>query len=86
MSTEMKHVTILTDGTAGPYITTPVVYVEQIREHLEKLGVRFNIDRINIKMKDLPKFTTFNLSPDCSPEQVAEISEFLNDFSWNVEE
>jgi hypothetical protein len=86
MATELKPVEVLTDCEAGPYIMTPVQYVDQIREFLEKRRIRFNIDRRTYKTQRFPEFTAFNISRDTTDEQVAEISDFLCEgmFAWEL--
>ena len=86
MATEIKPVKILTDSEAGPYIMTPVQYVERIREFLENHGIRFNVDRRSYKTARFPEFTVFDISRDTTEEQVGAISDFLDDvmFVWEL--
>ena len=86
MATELKPVKVLADCEAGPYIMTPVQYVERIREFLEKHGIRFNVDRRSYKTQRFPEFTVFDISRDTTEEQVAEINDFLDKvmFVWEL--
>ena len=87
MTTQTKQVNVSPGGKAGPYIRTPVQYVEPIREFLVKLGVRFNVDHQTYKSRDIPEFKVFNITRDCTEEQFAKINDFFNDamYMWEFD-
>jgi len=84
MTTKTKPVSVSPGGKAGPYIMTPVQYVEQIHEFLTQQGIRFNIDHGRYKTQGVPEFTVFNITRDCTHEQLDEIKSFLDsvNFMW----
>ena len=87
MATKTKQVSVSPGGKAGPYIMTPVQYVEQIREFLKNRGIRFNIDHASYKTRDVPEFTVFDISRDTTEEQVTEIKDYLDgvNFMWEFD-
>ena len=86
MTATIKPVSLSTDGEAGPYIMTPVQYVDQVRNFLVDRGIRFNLDHASFQRKGIPEFTVFNISRDCRKDQVTEIEAFLNgsSFVWEL--
>ena len=87
MSTKTKQVCVSPGGKAGPYIMTPVQYVEQIREFLVQHSIRFNLDHGRYKTRDVPEFTVFNITRDCTDDQVSGIRDFLDgvSFMWDFD-
>jgi hypothetical protein len=85
MATKTIPVRVLTDGEAGPYIMAPVQYVERIREFLMSRHIRFHLDHGIYKTRQISEFTVFNITRDCTEEQVVEIRNFLDGFTWEIE-
>jgi hypothetical protein len=69
---------VSTDGTAGPYIMVPVTQLDELRQILDRQGIRYSVDEDAISLDGEPEVATVNLGRGGDAKGVQKILDSVN--------
>lgn len=72
-ATTHKPLYVESDGTAGPYLTVPVSQLAEIRQLLDRHGIRYWVDEYAISMDGGPEETDINFGRGGDPHAIQAI-------------